>query len=134
MCDLYAGKVISEKVDVWALGVLLFLITFRKHAFPDGNNIAIMGGNYTFPARKSDMNFSGHTRPQHLLDLIDFILKQDPDERPSVSDVIARIDGITAATGSGSVKREAAAQASSSRSNVAAAAPQDDFFSSISSL
>jgi hypothetical protein len=43
MCDLYAGKVISEKVDVWALGVLLYLLTFRKHAFPDGNNIAIMG-------------------------------------------------------------------------------------------
>ena len=107
MCDLYAGKVISEKVDVWALGVLLYLLTFRKHAFPDGNNIAIMGGNYTFPARKSDLNFSGHTRPQHLLDLIDFLLKQDPDVRPSVSDVIARIDSImagSAGSGSGSVK------------------------------
>jgi serine/threonine protein kinase len=121
MCDLYAGKVISEKVDVWALGVLLFLLTFRKHAFPDGNNIAIMGGNYSFPARKSDLNFNGHTRPQYLLDLIDFILKQDPDVRPSVSDVIARIDSILGRSSSGSTKSSAQA------------APADDFFSNVGS-
>ena len=135
MCDLYAGKVISEKVDVWALGVLLYLLTFRKHAFPDGNNIAIMGGNYTFPSRKSDMNFSGHTRPQHLLDLIDFILKQDPDVRPSVADVLAHVDSITgrpAGSGSSSVKFNAPAQ-SASLSTSASAAPSDDFFSAISS-
>jgi serine/threonine protein kinase len=136
MCDLYAGKVISEKVDVWALGVLLYLLTFRKHAFPDGNNIAIMGGNYTFPSRKSDMNFGGHTRPQHLLDLIDFILKQDPDERPSVSDVIARIDSIVGrAPGSrpSSLKADAPAQSSSRTNSASAGAPNDDFFSNISS-
>jgi serine/threonine protein kinase len=136
MCDLYAGKVISEKVDVWALGVLLFLLTFRKHAFPDGNNIAIMGGNYTFPSRKSDMNFGGHTRPQHLLDLIDFILKQDPDQRPSVTDVIARIDSVigrAASNGSSSVKADAPAQSTSRASSASAAAPKDDFFSNISS-
>ena len=133
MCDLYAGKVISEKVDVWALGVLLYLLTFRKHAFPDGNNIAIMGGNYTFPARKSDTNFAGHTRPQHLLDLIDYILKQDPDVRPSVLDVITRIDSIAAAGGSSSVKR-APAPVLASTSSAAAAAPHDDFFSSVSSV
>ena len=33
MVDLYQGKLINEKVDVWSLGCLLYKLCFRKTLF-----------------------------------------------------------------------------------------------------
>lgn len=45
-CDLWGNKRINEKVDVWALGVLLYKVMFFEDAFGE-STLAIMGGKYT---------------------------------------------------------------------------------------
>lgn len=48
VCDLYQHKLVNEKVDVWALGTLLFTICYNQLAF-DGAPLAILNGNYSIP-------------------------------------------------------------------------------------
>lgn len=59
--DLYSGKCVCEKVDVWALGVLLFKLCFFRTPFEDKNgsvsNMAIMNCKYKIP---SGMAYSEH--------------------------------------------------------------------------
>jgi len=59
--DLYSGKFICEKVDIWALGVLLFKLCFFRTPFEDKagivSNMAILNGKYKIP---SGMGYSEH--------------------------------------------------------------------------
>lgn len=36
MCDLYLKYDITEKVDIWMLGCILYTLCFYKHPFVDG--------------------------------------------------------------------------------------------------
>ena len=49
MVDLYSGHVVSEQVDVWALGCSLFTIAYGKHPFGDAGTLHILSGKYTIP-------------------------------------------------------------------------------------
>ncbi|KAL6899325.1 hypothetical protein ACP4OV_005983 [Aristida adscensionis] len=49
MWDLYRREVISEKVDIWALGCLLYRICYFKLAFDGESKLQILNGNYRIP-------------------------------------------------------------------------------------
>ncbi|WVZ74790.1 hypothetical protein U9M48_022926 [Paspalum notatum var. saurae] len=49
MWDLYRREFISEKVDIWALGCLLYRICYFKSAFDGESKLQILNGNYRIP-------------------------------------------------------------------------------------
>eukprot|EP00045_Choanoeca_perplexa_P011204 m.117433 g.117433 ORF g.117433 m.117433 type:complete len:309 (-) comp15547_c0_seq5:877-1803(-) len=75
MLDLHSERPINEKVDIWALGCLLYVLAYRKHPFEDGNKLAICNGKYKLPDQ---------AEYQAINTLIkDKLLHQDPNERLS---------------------------------------------------
>ena len=49
MWDLYTRQRIDTAVDVWALGVLLYVLAFGKLPFPGDSKLAILYGKYDMP-------------------------------------------------------------------------------------
>ena len=84
MVDLYQGKLINEKVDVWSLGCLLFKLCFQKTPFEDyaGNveRMGIMNAKYSIPAQ--------HQFSERLISLMRLCLTSDPGQRPSSKQVL----------------------------------------------
>ncbi|KAJ3399393.1 hypothetical protein HDU80_007996 [Chytriomyces hyalinus] len=83
LCDLYMRMGISEKVDVWALGVLLYKLCYFVTPFEDKGKLAILNGRYDIP-----------NRPQYSSDiahLIGSLLSVDPRVRPTVYDAYAQV-------------------------------------------
>jgi AP2-associated kinase len=85
LVDLYSRKLVSEQVDVWALGCALYALAFGKHAFGDeGSVLAILSGKFVFP-----------TEPYYSQEfklLIYWLLESDPNIRPRVGDVVDELD------------------------------------------
>ncbi|EGF76260.1 hypothetical protein BATDEDRAFT_92853 [Batrachochytrium dendrobatidis JAM81] len=50
MCDLYQKRGLSEQVDAWAMGVLLYKLCFFTTPFEEGGMLAILNVRYTFPS------------------------------------------------------------------------------------
>ena len=49
MIDLYSGKALTSKLDIWALGCLLYKLSF--FALPFGEStLAITSGKFNFPS------------------------------------------------------------------------------------
>ena len=48
MIDLYTGKAITTKADIWALGCLLYKLCFFTLPFGE-STLAIQSGNFSFP-------------------------------------------------------------------------------------
>ena len=48
MVDLYGGKLLTSKLDIWALGCLLYKLAFFTLPFGD-STLAISSGKLTFP-------------------------------------------------------------------------------------
>lgn len=82
--DLYQKRKVSEKVDIWSLGVLLFVMTTERTPFSDMNGnvekMGILNCRYRFPA---DWEYS-----IGIKEFIVYLLNPDPDARPSVHDVL----------------------------------------------
>ncbi|CAE8627134.1 unnamed protein product [Polarella glacialis] len=49
MVDFFNQFVISEKVDIWMLGCILFTLMFYRHPFQDESALAIANARYNFP-------------------------------------------------------------------------------------
>ncbi|GAM19078.1 hypothetical protein SAMD00019534_022530 [Acytostelium subglobosum LB1] len=75
MIDLYRSKVLDEKVDIWALGCLLYKLLFYTTPFEDGGSLGILNGNYTIPPS----NYS-----DELIALIRYMLHPDVQDRPDI--------------------------------------------------
>ncbi|RID62009.1 hypothetical protein BRARA_E01110 [Brassica rapa] len=86
MWDLFRREVISEKVDIWALGCLLFRICYFKNAFDGESKLQILNGNYRIP--ESPKYSSSVT------DLIKDMLQGSPDERPDITQVWFRVNEL----------------------------------------
>ncbi|XP_013385863.1 AP2-associated protein kinase 1-like [Lingula anatina] len=78
MIDLYSGKLISTKADIWSLGCLLYNLCFFKLPFGE-SSLAIQNGNFTVP---DDSRYS-----KEMHGLIAFMLEVDPDKRPDIFQV-----------------------------------------------
>lgn len=77
MLDLHRGHTIGAKVDVWALGNLLFALAFQVHPFTaDPPNLQILNGNWRVPPRA--------THALVITPLVEVMLVQDPARRPDV--------------------------------------------------
>ena len=78
MVDLYMGKAITTKADIWALGCLLYKLCFFSLPFGE-STLAIQSGQYSPP--------DGHRYSKHLVALIRYMLEPDPDRRPDIYQV-----------------------------------------------
>uniref|UniRef100_A0A915HKF9 non-specific serine/threonine protein kinase n=1 Tax=Romanomermis culicivorax TaxID=13658 RepID=A0A915HKF9_ROMCU len=75
LVDLYSGFPITTKVDIWALGVMLFKLCFFTLPFGE-STLAIQSATFSFPSEPS--------YPAELLGLIIYLLNPDPHKRPDI--------------------------------------------------
>lgn len=80
MVDLYSGKAISTKSDIWAMGCLLYKLCFFALPFSE-STLAIQNATFTIPDN------SRYSRGLHAL--VRFMLDADPDTRPDIYQVSA---------------------------------------------
>ncbi|KAM7508974.1 hypothetical protein LguiA_019427 [Lonicera macranthoides] len=84
MWDLFRRELINEKVDIWALGCLLFRISFFKSAFDGESKLQILNGNYRIPELPKYSS--------SITDLIRDMLQSSPDDRPDITQARALLD------------------------------------------
>ncbi|KAG9397497.1 Protein kinase domain [Carpediemonas membranifera] len=90
LADLYRGWPITEKTDIWSLGVLLYKLCFFKTPFDDNPSpLAIVGGRYTFP--------KVHPFSDTIIELIKYCLVVDPAKRPDIHQLINQVYAIAQA-------------------------------------
>ncbi|GLI65494.1 hypothetical protein VaNZ11_009030 [Volvox africanus] len=82
MWDLYARQRIDTAVDVWALGVLLYVLAFGKLPFQGDSKLSILYGKYDMPPG----------RPAAMRSLIQDMLQVNPKDRPDIFQVISKLD------------------------------------------
>lgn len=80
MTDLYQRIVVSEKVDIWAVGCILYVLAFFIHPFQEGSTLQILSGNYEIPEQ--------HSYSKYLIALIKRLLVVDPSKRPDIAQVL----------------------------------------------
>ncbi|KAF9960399.1 hypothetical protein BGZ72_007057 [Mortierella alpina] len=80
MLDLYMRRGIDEKIDIWALGVLLYKLCYYTTPFEEQGQLAILNVRYTIPEHPV---FS-----PALIGLFQSMLKEDPKQRPNIYQVM----------------------------------------------
>ncbi|KAJ1253714.1 hypothetical protein BS78_02G098300 [Paspalum vaginatum] len=86
MWDLYRREAISEKVDIWALGCLLYRICYFKSAFDGESKLQILNGNYRIPELPKYSS--------SITALIKDMLNSSPDARPDITQVWFRVNEL----------------------------------------
>lgn len=89
MIDLYSNFPINEKQDIWALGCILYLLCFKQHPFEDGAKLQIVNGKYSIP--QNDVKYTVYH------ELICSMLKVNPEERLSITELVNHLQEIAAA-------------------------------------
>ena len=89
MWDLFRRQRVDEKVDVWAMGCLLFRLVYGTLAFDGESSLQVLNGNYRVPAGLDPMPDG------NVLKLIRAALTADPAARPTM----ARLHQATANVG-----------------------------------
>lgn len=84
MWDLFRRDLISEKVDIWALGCLLYRICYLKSAFDGESKLQVLNGNYRIP------DLPKFSAP--ITDLIRDMLNASPDSRPDITQASTLLD------------------------------------------
>lgn len=83
MVDFYQEFQISEKVDIWMLGCILFTLMFCRHPFQDESPLAIANARYFLP--------SVPAYSEKLQDLTHWLLARDPMDRPSATELLGAV-------------------------------------------
>ncbi|GJJ08228.1 hypothetical protein Clacol_002437 [Clathrus columnatus] len=94
--DTKTGTVLDEKVDIWSLGCTLYALAYSHSPFEttqtteQGGSIAmsVLNGAYKHPTNASSIYSEG------LRNLIDFMLKVNPSERPDIHEVIEKTQTV----------------------------------------
>lgn len=88
MMDLGMHVPITEKADIWALGVFLYKLCYYTTPFegPGAGPAAILRARFTYPAQPSYSN--------ELRALIDSLLQVRADVRPDIDTVLARVSRL----------------------------------------
>ncbi|KAG1123315.1 hypothetical protein G6F42_010665 [Rhizopus arrhizus] len=95
--DVQTGTTLDEKVDIWSLGCTLYAAAYGQNPFEASVNemggsiaLAILNGHYKFPLDKEqDDPYSDEFK-----ELIQFLLVIDPKERPTIHQVIEKLESI----------------------------------------
>ncbi|CAG8574227.1 11543_t:CDS:2, partial [Diversispora eburnea] len=89
--DVKTNTDLTEKVDIWSLGCTLYAMAYGVSPFEHSINeqggsikLAVLNNQFKFP--------ENDTYSQDFRDLVSFILKVDPKERPDIHKVIERVD------------------------------------------
>ena len=83
MVDLHLGYEVADKVDVWALGCILYSMCFGDHPFAAESTLQILNGGYVIP--------TGSPYSDSIHDLIRSMLTRDPAERPRAVEMLERV-------------------------------------------
>ncbi|EDW55685.1 GM17048 [Drosophila sechellia] len=75
MIDLYGGKSITTKADIWALGCMLYKLCFFSMPFGE-STLAIQNGQFSIP------DSSKYSKGMHQL--IKYMLEPDMEKRPNI--------------------------------------------------
>lgn len=79
---------LDERIDVWALGCLLFTLMFGQNPF---ELVELAGGNLKLAIIESNFQFpTTNTYPKELCDLVTFTLNKNEKERPFIGEVLER--------------------------------------------
>uniref|UniRef100_A0A182I920 Cyclin-G-associated kinase n=1 Tax=Anopheles arabiensis TaxID=7173 RepID=A0A182I920_ANOAR len=89
--DTWANYPIGIKMDVWALGCILYCLCYRKHPFEDSAKLRIINANYTIPANDA--------RYACFSDVIRGCLQVDPHQRFDTATVLERLAAIAETKG-----------------------------------
>lgn len=84
--DLYRRKGLTEKTDIWALGVLLYKLCYYTTPFEQDGSLAILNCRYQIPPN-----------PQYSLQMqgaIKSILLSDPAQRPNIFQIVSKVCGL----------------------------------------
>ncbi|MBA0852221.1 hypothetical protein Goshw_002663 [Gossypium schwendimanii] len=84
MWDLFRRELINEKVDIWALGCLLFRICYFKNAFDGESKLQILNGNYRIPDLPKYSS--------SITNLIKDMLQASPVDRPDITQASTLLD------------------------------------------
>lgn len=86
-------SVLDEKVDIWSLGCTLFTMAYGQSPFEMTMNeqggsisLAVLNRQYHIPSSMK------HIYSQQLQDMISWMLTTDPEERPSIMEVMNKIN------------------------------------------
>ena len=101
LCDPWSGQRIDEKVDVWALGVLLYYLLFFKLPFGE-TALGVLNGTLEFPTHAGGGGGPAPLR-EGLLRLVKACLVRSSDRRPSVFDLVATLRADAALGPAGAV-------------------------------
>lgn len=88
MVDVYQRRVIDEKADIWALGVLLYKLCYYTTPFEEngGGPLAILNVQYRIPPQP--------VYSDRIKQLINSMLKEQSTDRPTVDQVIINVHQI----------------------------------------
>jgi len=93
--DLYLRVRVNYKVDIWALGVILYAMAYNKMPFgQDCAKAAILEGNVKIPKSR---------QPKRMGKLVKVMLHKRPEKRPSCEEILAHCESILAG-GDGTMK------------------------------
>lgn len=84
MVDFFLEFPISEKVDIWMLGCILFTLMFYRHPFQDESSLAIANARYHMP--------SSPEHSERMRDLTHWLLARDPADRPSAQVLLGLLE------------------------------------------
>lgn len=88
MVDVYSGKLITTKADIWALGCLLYKLCYYNLPFGE-STLAIQNAQLTIPDSYAD-RYS-----QRLSSLIAYMLVPNPDDRPDIYQISSLMFSFT---------------------------------------
>lgn len=88
MVDVYQRRVIDEKADIWALGVLLYKLCYYTTPFEEngGGPLAILNVKYRFP--------SNPPYSDRIKGLVASLLVDPSTKRPSIDELLIRVYGL----------------------------------------
>lgn len=84
-CDFdFHNYTVDHRVDLWALGCMIYHLCFYRTPFQDGTKLSVMNGDYKIPENKSE-------KPKVLIKLIKKLLHKNPGKRPSALAVLKKL-------------------------------------------
>ena len=92
--EMVLGNDVTEKTDVYALGLVLAFIALGRHPFGEGRADALM-----YRIANTDPDLEGMSEP--FLGAVSMCLQRDPDDRPGLDELA----GFLARMGSSSYRR-----------------------------
>lgn len=79
--DLYSRVPIDHRVDLWALGCLLYNMAYGQLPFPAEGKLQVLNGEYSLPS----------SRGPAIASIVHDLLQVHPDDRPDVQVLLRRV-------------------------------------------